>query len=153
MTKLLAAVVRAHQDRQAIVLSDPGGSAQRVLTEGGDYQGLRFTPDGSTLVWSEAPSSDEAAPHGVFIQKVGDPAPRRVDESGRLPVPQEDGHLLGLEPRAGEAAAVIAFELGAGRRSPIANWSRVADYDARPGQLVFVQDRSFAQVYAMEIPR
>lgn len=151
--KLLAAVVRAHQDRQAIVLSDPGGSTRQVLTEGGDYQGLRFTPDASALVWSGAPGSDDSAPHGVFIQKLGDPAPRRVDESGRLPVPLGGDRLIVLEPRASGDAAVVSLELGAGRRSPMADWGRVADYDARPGQLVFVQDRSFAQVYAMEIPR
>ena len=150
--RLLAAVVRTQQDRHAIVVSGPGGSAQRVLTEGGDYEGLRFTPDGSALAWSGAATPGEAAPRGVFVHQLGEGEPRRVAESGRLPVPREDGLLLWLEPRAGESAAVVALDPGSGHRSLMANWSRVADYDARAGQLVWVQDRSFAQVYAMEVP-
>ncbi len=152
--KRLAAVVRGRQGRQAIALYETGGSAERVLAEGGDYEGLRFTPDGSTLVWSGAQGPGEASPRGIFRQGLDDKEPRRITEDGRLPIPLDGERLLQLVPGAdGDAAAVVLLDYRGGGRTPVADWSRAADYDARRERLLFVQDRSFAQVYGTEAPR
>ncbi|HLA76396.1 MAG TPA: hypothetical protein VJU18_02325, partial [Vicinamibacteria bacterium] len=147
--RLLAAVVGTGQGR-GIVLHRPGQSADRVLAEGGEYEGLRFTADGLTLMWGGALRAGEASTRGVFMQRLDDAQPERIVGAGRLPVPLEAGRLLLLEPRAGGDAAVVLLDRATGRRSRVADWSRVADFDARQERLVFVQDRSFAQVYAAE---
>jgi Tol biopolymer transport system component len=65
--KRLAIVLKSPEGRQKVVLRDLEKQVDLTLAEGGEYEELRWLPDGSALSWSGPAVSGGATSNGVWV--------------------------------------------------------------------------------------
>lgn len=150
----LAVVLWPPGGRQRIVLRDLDLPAEQTVTlaEGAEYEGLRFSPDGSRLAWSGPRVAADPAASGIWVSEPGRGAPRRHLSDGHAPVWEESGEAIFFSRfLAGPQSGLWRVDLRRGAQARIRSWDRVASFDLVRGRLLFGPERGRSQVYAMAL--
>jgi Tol biopolymer transport system component/DNA-binding winged helix-turn-helix (wHTH) protein len=147
----VAVVITGPDGRRRIVLRQVATGTDTVLAEGAEYEGLRFSPDGSALAWSGPRLSADAASNGIWVVELGRDAPRRVVKDGFAPAWDPAGGALYLSRFLGPDAGLWRFDLAAGTETRVRTWSRVPYFDVAGGRLAFAPERGRSQIYAMSL--
>jgi Tol biopolymer transport system component len=147
----VAVVVALQDGRRRVVVRNPEASADSVLAEGGEYEGLRFSPDGKALAWSGPRLSADPGSNGIWVVEPGRGAPRRLVKDGYAPAWDADGIGLYLSRFVGPEAGLWRYDLVRGAETRVRTWSRVPFFDVAAGRLAFAPDRGRSQIYAMSL--
>ena len=147
----LAVVIAPPDGKRRLVLRDLESSRDTTLAEGAEFEGLRFSPDGSTLAWSGPRLSADPGSNGIWVVEPGRGGPRRLVKDGYGPVWDADGTVLYLAHFVGPDAGLWRFDLARGSEQKLRTWSRVPYFDIAAGRLVFAPDRGRSQIYAMAL--
>jgi hypothetical protein len=133
-----------------VVLRDLEKQADLTLSEGAEYEGLRWLPGGAALSWSGPQLSGGAASNGVRVVEPSQGRPRRLVQDGFGPVWSADGasvyffrfpySLWRLDVRRNVLTKARSLDL-------------VADYDLVGERLVFAQISNRSQIYSMSLDK
>ena len=149
----LAVVLGPSGCKQRIVvrnLDRPGDD--RVLTQGNEYEHLRWLADGSALSWSGPSRSSGQEGYGVWILKRGDQDPQKLVQDGYAPVWGETGDAVYFT-RIGAGAGLWKLDLRRKRETRICNWEtfHFRQYDVVRERLVVTEQDARTQIYSMTL--
>jgi Tol biopolymer transport system component/DNA-binding winged helix-turn-helix (wHTH) protein len=145
----VAVVLKTEDGSSSIVLRDVEQPADTVIAHGGEYQHLRWSPDGAALSWSGPRSADQSS-NGIWIARQAS-MPLRLFKDGFAPVWDADGKAIYF-CRIGENEGLWRIDIG-GNSSPrrLRAWRRVSSYDVVKNRLVFTQEGGASQIYSMSL--
>jgi Tol biopolymer transport system component/DNA-binding winged helix-turn-helix (wHTH) protein len=148
----LAVEEEAGAGRRALAVRDLVSGHDVRLDEGSAYEGIRFSPNGSTLAWSGPPEEGTEGVNGVFVLTPGG-RPRRLAPDGHGPVFANTGSDVYFV-RIGEAAGLWKVSLAGGDGKPIRPFERgVREVDVARERLLWTQAGGRNQVYAVALGR
>jgi Tol biopolymer transport system component len=145
--KRVAVVSKPQDGTASIVLRDVERREDRVIAEGGEYQYLRWSPDGTALAWSGSRSADQSS-SGIWVGQPGS-APIRLVNYGFAPVWDADGKTLYFCRTGVNDGLWRVSVAGAGRPIRVRSWRHVPFYDLAGTRMVFTQEAGESHVYSM----
>ena len=150
----VAFVVGNGDERQRIVLRQSGGRARdRTLAYGGEYEHLRWLPDGSTLSWSGSDRSPDAATNGIWLMEVDRSAPRRIVADGYGPVWTADGTAVYFS-KIREYAGLWKYDLRTRQETEVRRWQEEEyEFDIVGERLVYTMPAGRGRIFAMSLDR
>ncbi len=152
--KRFAAVLKSQDGTQRIVLRDLDKREEElVIAEGGEYEQLRWVPDGSGLSWSGPERGAGPESNGVWkwVDQPGS-QPTRIVDDGYGPVWSPDANSLFFS-KIGDRAGLYRLDLIGKKTERVRGWKHVPFFDIASGKLVFIQDSIHSQVYSMSLSR
>jgi Tol biopolymer transport system component len=140
--------------RQRIVLRQIGGrEPDRTLAQGGEYEHLRWRPDGSALSWSGSERSSDPASNGIWLVGRDRSAPRRIVADGYGPVWSDDGTVVYFS-RIREYAGLWKYDLRQGREAEVRQWAEEQyEFDVVGDRLVYTASAGRGRIFAMSLDR
>jgi Tol biopolymer transport system component/DNA-binding winged helix-turn-helix (wHTH) protein len=151
----LAVVLAPAAGPRHVILRDLRTGTDRVVAEGGEYEGLRFAPDGTRLAWSGPPRAAGPGVNGVWLLEAGASAPRQVVADGFRPAWSADGRCLYYVRAAGpsQVSGLWQVDLDSGGTVMVRPWTTVVqDFDVRGDVLVFAPGETApGSIYAMTL--
>jgi Tol biopolymer transport system component/DNA-binding winged helix-turn-helix (wHTH) protein len=150
--KRVAVERESEAGHRALVVRDLVSGHDVRLDEGRTYEGIRFSPDGSTVAWSGPPEEGTEGINGVFVLTPGG-RPRRLAPDGHGPVFAGNGSDLYFV-RIGEDAGLWKVPLAGGGAKRVRPFERgVRRVDVVGKRLLWTQAGGRNQVYAVTLGR
>ncbi len=145
------AVVRLSSDgKQSIVVRDLETKSDQTLTEGGIYECLRWSPDGSTLSWSGENKSSDQSNNGVWIFQRGQTQPQHLIKDGYCPVWSADGSKIYYSRTRG-FAGLWQFDIKKQKETKVRHWVDVSTFDLAGDRLVFAKGGGQYHIYSVQL--
>lgn len=146
----LAVVLKSPEGRQKIVLKDLDNNSEQTITEGAEYEQLRWLPDGTALSWSGPELSADLRSNGVWLFELNQSELKRIVEDGYSPEWSADGTTLYFS-RIGKDSGLYQFDLQRNIQTKVRSWSLVPYHTIVGKRLVFTPDEGRAQIYSMSL--
>jgi len=146
----VGAVLAAPNGRQSIVVRDLRHGRDVVLTDGGEYEHLRWVPGREALSWSGPAKSAGPQTDGIWMGQLGGSGAVRLVSDGYSPAWNDDGSAV-YYSRIGEHAGLWRHDVG--RRPPVRlrRWAEIDYFDVRGGRLVFARIGSATRIFRLPL--
>jgi Tol biopolymer transport system component len=147
----IAFVAPARQGGSRIVVRDLRTGVERLVASGGEYEELRWRPDGSLLAWSGPMTGGGTSSNGVWVAALDRSLPRRVVKDGYAPAWSADGRAIYFARMRGGPAdtGLWRIDLSGGEAVRVREWGRVPYFDLVGDRLVMAGHDAAAQIYEM----
>jgi DNA-binding winged helix-turn-helix (wHTH) protein/Tol biopolymer transport system component len=152
--KTAVAVVLSGDPRgqRIVVRTLDGRATEQTIAEGGEYEHLRWLPDGSTLSWSGPERSSDPESNGIWIAEPGR-SPRRIVGDGYGPVWSGDGTIVYFS-RIRDYAGLWMHDRRSDRTTQLREWVEGRyDFDIVGDRLLLTQEAGPGRVFSMAIER
>jgi Tol biopolymer transport system component len=153
----MAFVARRSGGEQSIILRDVATGSDTVIATGGQYEALRWRPDGMMLAWSGPAEGANAASNGVWVLEPQRSSPRQVVTDGYSPTWTADGGALyfARPRREGGKAGLWRYDLAQGEATKVRSddSSMTYYYDVAGERLVIAANDATSQVFEMRLAR
>ncbi|HSB36500.1 MAG TPA: winged helix-turn-helix domain-containing protein [Thermoanaerobaculia bacterium] len=138
--------------RRALLVRDLDTGREARLAEGLVYDGIRFSPDGSTLAWSGPAETGSAETNGVFVLGAGG-SPRRIAADGHEPAFSADGSTV-FFARLGDFGGLWKVAASGGVATRIRPFDRgVYHFDVAGERVLWAQAGGRNQIFSVTLGR
>jgi TolB protein len=146
----VGAVLSAPNGRQSIVVRDLRDGREFVLSDGGEYEHLRWVPGRDAVSWSGPAKSAGPQTDGIWIGEIGGAAATRLVPDGYSPAWKEDGSGV-YYSRIGTHAGLWRFDVGSLAPVQLRQWAEIDYFDVRGGRLVFARIGSATRIFRLPL--
>lgn len=146
----IAVVLTAANKRQRIEVRDLVTGRSQTLTEGEEYEHLRWVPGSNLLSWSGPLKSAGPQSDGIWIAEPGGPGPKHLIPDGHNPAWNNGGTVV-YYSRIGEHSGLWSFDLRSSKSAKIRGWTEVNYFDVRGASLVFARVASDTHVFRLPL--
>lgn len=137
---------------RALLVRDLGSGRDNRVAEGRVYNGIRFSPDGSTLGWSGPAEAGSAETNGVFVLGA-EGSPRRIAADGHEPAFSADGSVVYFT-RLGDFAGLWKVAASGGAATRIRPFDRgVRHVDVAGERVLWAQAGGRNQIFSVTLAR
>jgi Tol biopolymer transport system component/DNA-binding winged helix-turn-helix (wHTH) protein len=137
---------------RALLVRDVVTGREVRLAEGQVYDGIRFSPDGSTIAWSGPAEAGSAETNGVFVLAARG-GPRRIAADGHEPAFSADGSTVYFA-RMGDFGGLWKVAASGGAAARIRAFDRgVTHFDVAGERVLWAQAGGRNQIFSVTLGR
>ncbi len=163
-TAVWLAVDPTTKRRVAVAMKSPGGMQRivlrdldkqqddRIVVQGGEYEQLRWSPDGSAISWSGTERSSNETNNGIWVFDLRKSVPYRLVADGYGPVWSRDSSIIFFS-RIRDYSGLWCLDLEQKRERQVRSWSASSrhDFDLVGERLLLAYEAGRGQVYSMSL--
>jgi Tol biopolymer transport system component/DNA-binding winged helix-turn-helix (wHTH) protein len=146
----VAAVLTAPDSRQRIVVRDLDTRRDTTVTEGNEYERLRWVPGGRLLSWSGPVKSAGPGSDGIWMADPRGSGPERIVADGNNPVWSDDDTKV-YYSRIGDHSGLWCYDRKRFSEARIRTWTEVDSFDIRGQSLVFARIASDTHIFRLSL--
>jgi Tol biopolymer transport system component/DNA-binding winged helix-turn-helix (wHTH) protein len=146
----LAFASRSPDGTARILVRDSRDRQEWPVTSGGEYECLRWSPDGKRLSWSGPVDTGDRESNGIWMAEAADPRPIKLVPDGYGPVWSKAGHALAFT-RFGSQSGLWQLDLDSRRLVRLREWDDVSTFDLVDERLVYIRTAGRSQIFSMPL--